>query len=41
MQRHILLQSPDARNTLKQIAEAIWHPLGHLPENLTIVLTPI
>ncbi|HKQ73258.1 MAG TPA: CHAT domain-containing protein [Blastocatellia bacterium] len=34
------LESPEAQQTLAKIAAALWLPLGQLPDNLTVVLTP-
>jgi tetratricopeptide (TPR) repeat protein len=34
------LESPDMRGALERLSETLWHPLGDLPDYLTIILTP-
>jgi CHAT domain-containing protein len=36
----IALSGPAARDALSKLAQLLWYPLGSLPKNLTVVLTP-
>lgn len=38
--KNIALSGPAATDALGKLAQLLWQPLGNLPENLTIVLTP-
>jgi|CXWL01.1.fsa_nt_gi tetratricopeptide (TPR) repeat protein len=34
------LESPEMKDALEHLSKTLWQPLGDLPENLTIILTP-
>jgi CHAT domain-containing protein len=34
------LESSALRSSLEELSKSLWHPLGNLPENVTIILTP-